>query len=97
MIILYLVLFAIASIVLAYSTWNLLRKNEKQEDVLAQYLDYMDKLSKQIEYIDKKLQKIDAKGTFKSDDEIGWFFDQIKVMQSQLNNFKLINDDRDSK
>lgn len=97
MIILYLVLFAIASIVLAYSTWNLLRKNEKQEDVLAQYLDYMDKLSKQIEYIDKKLQKIDAKGTFKSDDEIGWFFDQIKVMQSQLNNFKLINDGRDSK
>lgn len=94
---LYLILLGIASIVLAYSTWNLLRKNEKQEDVLAQYLDYMDKLSKQIEYMDKKLQKIDAKDTFKSDDEIGWFFDQIKVMQSQLNNFKLINDDRDTK
>jgi len=83
--------------VLGYTTFNLLRKNEKQEDVLAQYLSYMDNLSKQIEYMDEKLNKIDAKGTFKSDDEIGWFFDQIKVMQNQLNNFKLINDDRDQK
>ena len=83
--------------VLGYTTFNLLRKNEKQEDVLAQYLSYMDNLSKQIEYMDEKLNKIDAKGTFKSDDEIGWFFDQIKVMQNQLNNFKLISDDRDQK
>jgi hypothetical protein len=83
--------------VLGYTTFNLLRKNEKQEDVLAQYLSYMDNLSKQIEYMDEKLNKIDMKGTFKSDDEIGWFFDQIKVMQKQLNNFKLIDDDRDEK
>jgi hypothetical protein len=47
--------------------------------------------------MDEKLNKIDMKGTFKSDDEIGWFFDQIKVMQKQLNNFKLIDDDRDKK
>jgi hypothetical protein len=94
---LYLILLTTASIVLAYSTWNLLRKNEKQEDVLAQYLNYMDRLSKQVEYMDKKLEKIDGKGTFKSDDEIGWFFDQIKVMQTQLNNFKLIDDNRDAK
>jgi hypothetical protein len=94
---LYLILLTTASIVLAYSTWNLLRKNEKQEDVLAQYLNYMDRLSKQVEYMDKKLEKIDSKGTFKSDDEIGWFFDQIKVMQTQLNNFKLIDDNRDAK
>ena len=83
--------------VLGYTTFNLLRKNEKQEDVLAQYLSYMDNLSKQIEYMDEKLNKIDAKGTFKSDDEIGWFFDQIKVMQKQLNNFKLIDDGGDKR
>ena len=95
--ILYLILLSIPSIILAYSTWNLLRKNERQEDVLAQYLQYMDALSKQIQFMDEKLNKIDARGTFKSDDEIGWFFDQIKVMQSQLNNFKLIDDDRTKK
>lgn len=95
--ILYLILLFISSTILAYSTWNLLRKNERQEDVLAQYLQYMDALSKQIQFMDEKLNKIDAKGTFKSDDEIGWFFDQIKVMQSQLNNFKLIDDGRTKK
>lgn len=42
--------------------------------------------------MDVRLKQIDSKGTFAADDEIGWFFDQIKVMQSKLNNFKLIDD-----
>lgn len=87
------VILGLGVVVFGYTTFNLLRKNEKQEDVLAQYLTYMDNLSKQIEYMDEKLNKIDIKGTFKSDDEIGWFFDQIKVLQKQLNNFKLIDDE----
>jgi hypothetical protein len=89
----YLVIVLSLSVcVLLYTTFNLLRKNEKQEDVLATYLQYMDMLSKNIEYMDKRLGQIDGKGIFKSDDEIGWFFDQVKVMQNKLNNFKLIDD-----
>ena len=75
--------------VLSYTTYNLLNKNEKQEDILASYLVYMDQLSKIIEHSDERLKKIDNKGTFQSDDEIGWFFEQIKVIQERLNNFKL--------
>ena len=82
-------LLIIAVITLGYTTYNLLRKNEKQEDVLAAYLLYMDNLSKIIEHSDKRLKKIDSKGTFESDDEVGWFFEQIKVIQERLNNFKL--------
>ena len=82
----------IAVCVLGYTTYNLLKKNEKQEDILASYLIYMDQLSKIIEHSDERLKKIDAKGTFKSDDEVGWFFEQIKVIQERLNNFKLTND-----
>ena len=85
-------LLIIAVITLGYTTYNLLRKNEKQEDVLAAYLLYMDNLSKIIEVSDERLKKIDSKGTFQSDDEIGWFFEQIKVIQERLNNFKLTND-----
>lgn len=91
MIYLVIVLSLLVSVLL-YTTLNLLRKNEKQEDVLATYLNYMDMLSKNIEYMDKRLEQIDGKGIFKSDDEIGWFFDQVKVMQNKLNNFKLIDD-----
>jgi hypothetical protein len=82
-------LLIIAVITLGYTTHNLLRKNEKQEDVLAAYLLYMDNLSKIIEHSSDRLKKIDSKGTFESDDEIGWFFEQIKVIQERLNNFKL--------
>ena len=82
-------LLIIAVITLGYTTYNLLRKNEKQEDVLAAYLLYMDNLSKIIEHSSDRLKKIDSKGTFESDEEIGWFFEQIKVIQERLNNFKL--------
>ena len=81
----------IVTLVLSYTTYNLLLKNEKQEDILAQYLLYLDQLSKVIEHSDARLKKIDAKETFKSDDEIGWFFEEIKVIQERLNNFKIID------
>ena len=87
----------VLNIVLLYGVRNLLKKNEQQEDVLARYLDYMDSLSKTIEYIDEKLKKIDLKGTFQSDDEIGWFFREVQGMLFKLLNFKLIDekDDRE--
>ena len=84
-----IILLVIVVCVLSYTTYNLLKKNEKQEDILASYLIYMDQFSKIIEHSNERLQKIDSKGTFQSDDEIGWFFEQIKVIQERLNNFKL--------
>ncbi len=77
------------SIILIFTTINLLRKNEKQEDILAGYLDYLDKISKVIEISDKKLKEIDAQGTFKSDDEVGFFFKSIQQIQNILNDFQL--------
>jgi hypothetical protein len=87
-----IILLVILVCVLSYTTYNLLKKNEKQEDILASYLLYMDQLSKIIEHSSERLKKIDTKGTFESDDEIGWFFEQIKVIQERLNNFKIEND-----
>jgi hypothetical protein len=85
------IILSISTGVLGFTTWNLLRKNERQEDVLASYLSYMDSLSKIIEHSARRLTKIDEKGTFKSDDEIGWFFEEVLNIQSRLNKFKLIN------
>ena len=33
-------------VILGFTTFNLMRKNEKQEDILAEYLTYLDRLSK---------------------------------------------------
>ena len=85
------------NLVAIYVVWNMLRKNEKQEDILVKYLTYLDSLSKTINYMDEKLTKLDVKGTFESDDEIGWFFREIKGMQKGLTNFKLINGEEEEK
>ena len=74
---------------LGFTTINLLRKNEKQEDILVGYLQYLDKISQIIEFIDTKLKDIDHKGSFKSDDEIGFFFEEIQNIQKVLNEFKI--------
>ena len=76
-------------VILGFTTFNLMRKNEKQEDILAEYLTYLDQLSKTIDASDKKLKEIDRAGTFKSDDEVGQFFDSIQKIQDILNDFKL--------
>jgi hypothetical protein len=76
-------------VILGFTTFNLMRKNEKQEDILAEYLNYLDGLSKTIDASDKKLKEIDRAGTFKSDDEVGQFFDSIQKIQDILNDFKL--------
>jgi len=78
-------------VVLGFTTINLLRKNEKQEDILVGYLRYLDKISQIIEFVDKKLKEIDHKGSFQSDDEIGFFFEEVKNIQEILNEFKIKN------
>lgn len=92
-----LIVSVVVNLVLLYGVRNLLRKNENQEDVLAQYLMYMDGLSKTIQYIDEKLKQIDVKGTFQSDDEIGWFFREVQDMKSKLTNFQLIDEENAEK
>jgi hypothetical protein len=78
-------------VILGYTTFNLLRKNEKQEDILAGYMTYLNKISDTIELAERKMIEVDAKGSFKSDDEIGFFFEQIKTIQTALNAFVIKN------
>ena len=76
-------------VALAFTTINLLRKNEKQEDILAGYITYLDQFSKIIEFSDEKMKKIDERGIFKNDDEVGFMYEQIKELQKVLSNFRI--------
>ena len=76
-------------IVAGFAIRNLLKKNERQEDVLVEYMKYLDKISQVIEISDNKLQKLDQLGRFESDDEVGFFFKGIKNIQKILNEFKI--------
>jgi len=85
--ILTIIILSVLVVVLGFTTFNLLRKNEKQEDILAGYMSYLNKISDTIEASDKKLKEVDYKGSFKSDDEVGFVFEQIKSIQTILNAF----------
>ena len=76
-------------VILGYTTFNLLRKNEKAEDIIVQYNEYLTELNKQIKFTSERLKKIDNKGLFESDDEIGWFFKQIKNLQEGIDRFRI--------
>jgi hypothetical protein len=77
------------SIVLGFAVFNLMKKNEQQEDILVEYMKYLNKISKAIEVSDVRLKKLDAQGRFKSDDEIGFFFKTVMTIQDLLNGFKI--------
>ena len=61
---------------------NLIKKNEMMED-------FINKQSDAIAACDTRLKQIDQKGVFYADDEIGWFFGEIKKIQDALNEFRM--------
>ena len=87
--ILTIVLLSIIVVVFVFTTINLLKKNEKQEDILLGYLKYLDNISRVIEVSDDKIKKTDIKGSFEGDDEVGHFFKTIKQIQEVLNDFNI--------
>jgi hypothetical protein len=78
-------------VILGYTTFNLLKKNERQEDILAGYMAYLNKISGIIDFSSKKLKEIDHKGHFEADDEVGFFFQEIKQIQEILDEFNVKN------
>ena len=68
---------------------NLIKKNENQEDVIKEYEGFISKNSEAIEAINARLKEIDDKGIFKSDDQIGWFWEEMMKIQDALNEFTI--------
>jgi|TARA_B100000424_G_C22749768_1_gene405208 hypothetical protein len=69
-------------IVAGFAIRNLLKKNEILEDFIA-------KQSEAIDRCDLRLKSIDDRGSFIADDEVGWFFQEVKKIQEALNEFRL--------
>lgn len=76
-------------LIAGFVIWNLLKKVERQEDLIENYQQYLTSLDTSIKLSSKRLEEIDVKGMFSSDDEIGWYFKQIKEIQSILDDYKL--------
>ena len=69
-------------IIAGFAIRNVIKKNEELED-------FITKQSEAIDQCNHRLKQIDDKGSFISDDEIGWFFNEVKKIQEALNEFRL--------
>tara|TARA_R100001244_G_scaffold47150_3_gene41971 strand:+ start:1141 stop:1419 length:279 start_codon:yes stop_codon:yes gene_type:complete len=83
------ILLGLMVVILGYTTFNLLQKNERVEDIIFSYQEFIKNIQEQISKSEKRLEQIDQKGSFKSDDEIGWFFKEVKIIQKNLSRFKV--------
>ena len=81
------IILGILVVVLGFTTFNLLRKVESLEDYVVDYNEFVTKLRDQISSSTERLKQIDQKGTFEGDDEIGWFFNEVKIIQNELDKF----------
>jgi hypothetical protein len=73
--------------VIGYVIWNLMKKVEKLEsmiDVQERYITDFYELVKQSEV---KIKEIDSKQLFQSDDEVGFFFTNLKTIQEALSDY----------
>jgi sortase (surface protein transpeptidase) len=75
--------------VISYVIINLLRKNEKFEEMIEMQNQYIETISNLMRESDKKVKEIDSKQIFQSDDEIGWFFTGIKEIQELINEYNI--------
>jgi peptidoglycan hydrolase CwlO-like protein len=83
-----IIILGIMVVILGYTTINLLIKNEKAEDIIVSQQKYISSISEIIKNSEKKIKEIDEKEIFKSDDEIGWFFNELKKIQNILSQYK---------
>ena len=77
------------SITLSYIIYNLLRKVEQYEDITVDQTKYLQNISNLIGDSQKHLNDLDKRGVFKSDDEVGYFFEQMNEVQKELNRYML--------
>ena len=62
------------------------------------YEEIILQINDKIEYVNSQLKLIDEKGTFEADDEVGFFFQELKEIGKLLDNlFEEVEDDASSK
>jgi len=75
--------------IIGYIIYNLYSKNVKLEEMVLERERTLETLSDIINESDRVLKELDKLGAFKSDDEIGFFFNNVKAIQETINEFSV--------
>ena len=74
--------------IVGFVVYNNLKKLERQEDIIRQQQQQLQDIYAVIAESDRLIVEIDKRGTFSSDNEIGFFFQTVKGIQQTLNEFR---------
>lgn len=85
-----IIILALALIGSLYVIYNLLRKYEQGEEYIENLETWFNQFSKTIIKMNQQIKKIDHKGSFEADDEVGYFFKELKKIIKQ---FDTLGDD----
>ena len=67
----------------------LINKVNKLEKIISEQQQYINAVSIAIDNSNEQLKEIDQAGVFQADDEVGWFFKNLREIQSMLNSFRI--------
>jgi hypothetical protein len=73
--------------IIGYIIWNLLKKVEKLEEMVNVQEKYIMDFYDLIKQSEIKIKEIDDKQLFQSDDEVGFFFTNLKTIQEALSDY----------
>ena len=82
----------VAILVMGYVVFNLNRKVVKQEGIIEYQVGYLRNVAYLINESKIYVEQLDEKGAFRSDDEVGVFFNFMKVIQDTINEYRLPDD-----
>ena len=69
-----IILLIILLLTISYALWNQTRKVDAYEETVALYEGWIQNFATTVEKIDDELNDLDNEGTFRADDEVGYFF-----------------------
>ena len=87
MVLIYINIGVIILGIIAYIIWNLLKKTEKLETQIAVQEKYILEFYDLVKQSELKIKEIDNKQLFQSDDEVGFFFTNLKTIQEALSDY----------
>jgi hypothetical protein len=77
----------ILALIIGYIIWNLMKKVEKLESMIEIQERYITDFYDLVKQSELKIKEIDSKQLFQSDDEVGFFFQNLKTIQEALSEY----------
>jgi hypothetical protein len=68
-------------VLVGYVIWNLMKKVEKLESMIDVQEKYITDFYELVKQSESKIKEIDSQQLFQSDDEVGFFFNNLKNIQ----------------